>query len=488
MKWENFKTAGVLARSTRATRQSSAPTVHQPDRDLGLAVSVVIPVYNAVKYLPILLDSLVAQDIDPELMEIIAIDDGSTDGSGAVLDEYAERHENIRVFHEPNSGWPGIPRNQGLAVAEGRYVFFCDADDILGPEAMRRLVNYGDKHRSDVVVPRMCSLNGRFVPDVFRTNQVDADLEKCFRTLSPCKLFRREFLRLEKISFPTEKVRLEDGMMVTKAYLTASRVSFRADYDFYFVRSRDDSGNITRSGLDPEGYAWSIGEVSRLIRLHDHDPDRADRVIVDLYRRKGLKIYGPQRWARYSSARKTAWIEAHHKHVLPHVPEGLDELLPVQSRPRSQALRVGTLEALAANARFEDKLDITPVAVEVVANPDGLYDVQIQLPGQLDDQTFNVALVERGTGRELVLQARTAALTATCDVTDSDLAFFAPESVIDVYTFLTIDGVPGYRARLHVDGAGETGYEHLPGVAENVSWYFTKRGNLSARRHSQSTA
>ena len=80
-------------------------------------VAVVIPVFNSMPYLRELLDSLVAQDMAPDLFEVIAVDDGSTDGGGKILDAYAARLPNMRDIHQRNSGWPGKPRNVGIEAS-----------------------------------------------------------------------------------------------------------------------------------------------------------------------------------------------------------------------------------------------------------------------------------------------------------------------------------------------------------------------------------
>ncbi|MBD8080176.1 glycosyltransferase family 2 protein [Cellulosimicrobium arenosum] len=230
-------------------------------------VTVVIPVYNAGPYLDELLDSLQAQTLDNERFEVIAVDDGSTDGSSTVLDARATTMSNLRVVHQENSGWPGIPRNRGLDMSRARYVFFADADDVIAPEAMRRLVAFADRHGSDVVLPKMVGLDGRWVGErIYRKTQVDADLELAFKTLTPQKLFRVSLLHSHGIRFPEEKVRLEDGIVMAQAYLRASRVSILADQDYYHLRRRDDGGNISRTRLDPAGYSWSVATVSRYIR------------------------------------------------------------------------------------------------------------------------------------------------------------------------------------------------------------------------------
>ncbi|WP_139186829.1 glycosyltransferase family 2 protein [Arthrobacter crystallopoietes] len=172
---------------------------------------MVIPVYNTMPYLADLLDSLAAQDLDPALFEIVAVDDGSTDISGEVLDAYAAAHSNVRVIHQKNSGWPGKPRNVGIAASQAPYIFFCDADDLLGPEALRRMVDYALANDVDLLVPRMVGLGGRGVQAaLFRETYLDVDLRKILGTLSPQKMFRRSMLDQHDIRFPEGKVRLED--------------------------------------------------------------------------------------------------------------------------------------------------------------------------------------------------------------------------------------------------------------------------------------
>lgn len=93
-----------------------------------MTYSAVIPVYNAQRYLPACLDSVLAQDT-PSEYEAVLVDDGSTDRSGAICDEYAARDGRVRVIHQENGG-PGAARNRGLREAKGRYVLFLDADDL----------------------------------------------------------------------------------------------------------------------------------------------------------------------------------------------------------------------------------------------------------------------------------------------------------------------------------------------------------------------
>lgn len=96
----------------------------------ALTLSIIIPVYNSYPYLRECLDSCLDSDADPDLYEIICIDDGSPDASGAVLDEYAAKYPNVKVIHKENGG-VSTARNAGMRIAVGEYYWFVDPDDFI---------------------------------------------------------------------------------------------------------------------------------------------------------------------------------------------------------------------------------------------------------------------------------------------------------------------------------------------------------------------
>lgn len=377
---------GVLRRQKRRARRLQARArqelriLRHRRRSRDVAISVVIPVYNALPYLTELLDSLRNQDMAPERFEVIAVDDGSTDGSGTVLDDYARRFPRLLVIHQPNSGWPGGPRNRGLDMAVGRYVFFADADDILGTSALQRMTEFSDEHDVDVLLPRMIGIGGRWVSgSLYRTTAVDADLFSVFRTLSPQKMFRTSMLRDHHIRFPEEKVRLEDGMMLAKAYLTASRVSVLADGEHYQIRERDDGQNISAGRLNPEGYSWSVGEVARIIR-ENAEPAVADPIVLDLYRRKCLKFYEPSRWRRTSQKNRPRWLAAHHKVIETHIPPELEAHLEYPFRQRSELVRAQDASGLDRWADIEEALR-TSAAFAAARVTDDDIEIDVRVTG-----------------------------------------------------------------------------------------------------------
>lgn len=102
-----------------------------------MTYSVIIPVYNAERYLSACLDSVLAQDTRSEY-EVILVDDGSTDSSGKICDAYVAAHPHFRVLHTENQ-WLSAARNNGMREAKGRYILFLDADDLWDPMLLSTL-------------------------------------------------------------------------------------------------------------------------------------------------------------------------------------------------------------------------------------------------------------------------------------------------------------------------------------------------------------
>lgn len=111
-------------------------------------VSVIIPVYNTEKYLAACVDS-VLQQADVSL-EIILVDDGSTDSSRSICDDYAQKHDNIKAIHIQNSG-PATAKNEGLRLAHGNYIALTDSDDKMEPLMLHKMVAAGYEHHADII-------------------------------------------------------------------------------------------------------------------------------------------------------------------------------------------------------------------------------------------------------------------------------------------------------------------------------------------------
>lgn len=124
-------------------------------------ISVVIPVYNVEKYLSECLDSVVNQTY--KNLQIILVDDGSTDSSGKICDEYAEKDNRITVVHQKNAG-AGAAKNTGLELIDGDYFSIIDSDDYIELDMYEKMVNSLEKYNSDIA---QCLFRNVFVNDSF---------------------------------------------------------------------------------------------------------------------------------------------------------------------------------------------------------------------------------------------------------------------------------------------------------------------------------
>ncbi|WP_328452537.1 glycosyltransferase [Streptomyces sp. NBC_00386] len=212
-------------------------------------VSVVVAVYNTMPYLTECLNSLIGQSIGRDRLEIVAVDDGSTDDSGAELDRFAERYPGtVKVLHQANSGGPAAPSNRALDIATGRYVYFIGSDDYLGEEALERMVACADEHGSDVVVGKMVGTNGRYVHQaLYKENNPDVGLTDSALpwTLANTKLFRRDMVEQHKLRFPEHLPVGSDQPFTIEACVRARKISVVADYTCYYAVKRGDASNIT---------------------------------------------------------------------------------------------------------------------------------------------------------------------------------------------------------------------------------------------------
>lgn len=225
-----------------------------PDRsrgtgDDGFDVSVIIPVFNTMPYLTACLESIRGQTMGLGRIQVVAVDDGSTDGGGHELDRFADLHpQSVVVRHQPNSGGPANPCNEGLALATGRYLFFLGADDYLAPDALQRLVTKADQWGSDIIFGTMVGVNDRYVDQrIYQTEEQELTFltHPLAYSLSNTKLFRRALIEESGLRYPEDLKVGSDQLFVVQAVLKARRVSVLTGEPFYYAVKRENASNIT---------------------------------------------------------------------------------------------------------------------------------------------------------------------------------------------------------------------------------------------------
>ncbi|MEV0663225.1 glycosyltransferase family 2 protein [Actinomadura luteofluorescens] len=248
-------------------------------------VSVIVPVYQCRDTVGGALESVFAQTLPAERVEVIAVDDGSTDGGGELLDELARAHERLTVVHQPNSGGAGAPRNRGLELASGTFVFFLDADDRLGPEALERMTAMAERNGTDIVLGKQVGTGGRKAPKVFdrsieRTHVFDPDCDLFGRmSMAALQLFRRSLVERAGLRFTEGLVAHEDQLFTAGAYLNAGGVSVLADYDCYYWAAREDGSSATQgAGAPPADLYAIIARAMRQVADHTEPGETRERL------------------------------------------------------------------------------------------------------------------------------------------------------------------------------------------------------------------
>lgn len=326
---------------------------------MSVEVTVVIPVHNTAAGVLEGLDSLRAQTMPRDRFEAIYVNDGSTDGTGELLDSELAGEENFSVVHIENSGWPGRPRNIGLDRARGEYVFFMDDDDRLGAEALERLVAKARDDSADIVIGRMAGVGRRAPREIFQKPLSGGSLRThplLLTTLTVHKLFRADFLRSAGLRFPEGRVRLEDHMFMLPAYLRTDSVSVVHDYTCYYWVRHKEFGNISYRPSEPVEY---FGSVERIIDIIESETDPGafrDRLIAHWYRSKVLGRMQGNAYLGQSQESARRLYAAAGSLVRRRIPERVDAKLNPFSRLRAAVVRTGRVDLVRRVAEFEAEL------------------------------------------------------------------------------------------------------------------------------------
>jgi len=225
-------------------------------------LSFVLPVYKVEQYLRQCLDSILLQ-ATPEC-EVVLVDDGSPDRSGAICDEYAEKYPNVKVTHIPNGG-NSAARNLGADLAEGKYICFVDSDDYIDAASVPKILSWIDREEADICFLQATKVfpDGTLVPlgeGMTHEGLYQKSREEALAFMATCpkypggpwaKLIRREFLIKNNIRFPGDRRLCEDLFYTLDMYLAAE--SFDAlDFPYYYYR-QSVAGSIT-STISPRYY------------------------------------------------------------------------------------------------------------------------------------------------------------------------------------------------------------------------------------------
>ncbi len=216
-----------------------------------MEISITIPVYNVDKYLARCLDSILNQTFKLDY-EIICVNDGSTDNSQKILEEYAKKYDKIKIINQENLGLSEA-RNTALDHVTGKYTMFVDADDFIATNALEGLYNYAEKYNADVVVFDFLSgipgnknlyrqnfpmITKKYGDNAFNIKSAEPFVYRFIPVASWCKFYKTEFVRNIKFC---KKLIYEDVPHWAEVFSKAEKIHYLPIPYYFYIRKRTDS-------------------------------------------------------------------------------------------------------------------------------------------------------------------------------------------------------------------------------------------------------
>jgi hypothetical protein len=331
--------------TVRPTKPQSVP--EHGNSEGSPAASVIIATYNAGPLLAHALDALAAQSLPAHLIEIIVVDDGSTDDTWQYLSEVQGIRSNLKIFQQPHTGGPSAGRNRALSQATGVYVFFHDADDYLGPDALRRLLNLAQQQDSDIVVPRVSWFGKPGAAPASRRTVRDADIVEngVWGSLTPHKLIRRSLIEQLGLRFCEDMVQGEDQVFMGTCLFAARKISILGGKDLYNRRLLPDKRNLSRQPQTLSNKQLTTSRMVGLVVANTPPGQRRDRLLRRVFVRT-LSSALNRPFIAASSQERKEFLEVMQAEVFPYMPRSvLGELGDLQ-RLRMITAEIGTDEDL----------------------------------------------------------------------------------------------------------------------------------------------
>ena len=246
-----------------------------------IKVSVIVPVFNTEKFIDKCLTSLINQTLCD--IEIICVNDGSTDNSPAILEKYVQIDSRIKVLSQENKK-QGAARNAGLKIAEGEYIGFVDSDDWVDLDYYEKLYNTAKKYDADIALATNVRIgNGKTKKRLEITEEkVATSLQEKIdignQAKNPCptnKIYRHTMLKNNNITWP-EGVYCEDKLFTIKAVYYANKIVTTPGVNYYYFRNPDSTVN-TKS------------------KKHTLDKNKAKKDVIEFSLKEGTgqKYYTP---------------------------------------------------------------------------------------------------------------------------------------------------------------------------------------------------
>ena len=284
-----------------------------------MKISIIIPVYNKVSYISSCIESLLHQDFDD--LEIICVDDGSTDGSGDICDVWSRKDNRIKVIHIENSGVTAA-RRTGVEQATGKYIVFVDSDDMLLPKALDTLFKAIERNQADEVIGRFSTQYGTISPIVHLGEQ--KDLTPLVKAIVANKnhfpilwgLICRKEIVADCLDTPREINEGEDLLMQLKVLMKHPKVHFINDCVYLYKVGMPNNRKRTlereklydqelKEVLKPEWEKYEAAYITHQIKQYEEFLIRGDFSVRKAYYAQAIPSSLP---AGVPRIRKLFWL------------------------------------------------------------------------------------------------------------------------------------------------------------------------------------
>lgn len=237
-------------------------------------ISVILPIYNVEPYIEECLDSILNQTMIDDI-EVIMVDDGSSDDSRYTIERYALDHDNFHAYHKENEG-SGIARNYGLEKANGEYIHFCDPDDYIKPDFYERIYEFAKSSpNADFVVGNSSRFGNWHIWESILYKTTFENLDEAIESTNIRentnfvwdtgvwnKLIKKEFLMEKNVRFPNENIVSQDLVFTIKLHCLANEIAVNPNI-YYYWRLRQSKDSVTQQ----KGRIKSFTDRLRVIGL-----------------------------------------------------------------------------------------------------------------------------------------------------------------------------------------------------------------------------
>ena len=262
-----------------------------PPQQLSAAISIILPIYNTEPYLCRCLDSIRAQTFAE--WECICIDDGSTDGSSAILTEYAAKDSRFTVIHQKNRG-PAAARNTGFARVRGEYFICMDSDDWAEPDYLEQLYRAAKAADADIAVCNATVISKEKI-EIIRFPVTDMPDPVCsllsdeFRSWLWVKLFRTELFAVHGITWIEGLDMMEDVLISVKAFYFAKKTAYVDKALYHYNCTNEQSVSIRLSDNRIRQMTANMELVEQFL-AEQHCLERYKGVLIQRYADLKLRI------------------------------------------------------------------------------------------------------------------------------------------------------------------------------------------------------